>query len=514
MAAPQAEESFPTVPVAALTALGALYIGIFWWRNDSFLDSDEAVVGLMARHILHRGEWPVFYWGQEYLGAVEAYLAAGLFAIFGSSVRVLKLVPVLFTVFTAPIAAQLAHMAVGRRGALFAAFVFATPPVAFTIWSIKTRGGFTEPAEMGFFLLWMALRLVSATSERRRWGWALGMGLTLGLGLWWSYFVVPYALVALSALFFFPSSRGWRTWALGLGGTFLGALPALWRNAFTTHWATIIHALHPDPSQARAGQPDHAVPAQAWVHLRQIELPAMLGFHDARVTPFAWEGAEALAAFLLCALALFGAGIAVARSVRGGVTLARVAAGGGLAGGVLMVGLYVFSRFGFEPEPRYVLAVWMSVGWCYALAAWQFSQWKSWAGFAVCMAIALHQAYWTFGVERPIQIVQWNPNAPATTSYAALAEQLKAQGTTHINADYWTSERITFESNEEIIAADPHQDRNQDALQIVRGDPASCWLSTPGSQADQMVRRRGWRRQEFTPNETPGLVGSQVLACP
>jgi hypothetical protein len=35
------------------------------------LNSDEAVVGLMARHILD-GKRPVFYYGQAYMGSLDA----------------------------------------------------------------------------------------------------------------------------------------------------------------------------------------------------------------------------------------------------------------------------------------------------------------------------------------------------------------------------------------------------------------------------------------------------------
>src|SRR5690348_6499925 len=42
-------------------------------------DSDEATFGLMARHISERGAHPIFFYGQNYMGAVEAYLAAGAF---------------------------------------------------------------------------------------------------------------------------------------------------------------------------------------------------------------------------------------------------------------------------------------------------------------------------------------------------------------------------------------------------------------------------------------------------
>ncbi len=52
-------------------------------------DSDEAVEGLMARHVL-AGEFPAFFWGQAFKGVPEVYAAAGAFAVFGSGVAVLK----------------------------------------------------------------------------------------------------------------------------------------------------------------------------------------------------------------------------------------------------------------------------------------------------------------------------------------------------------------------------------------------------------------------------------------
>ncbi|RMF23181.1 MAG: hypothetical protein D6760_05960, partial [Deltaproteobacteria bacterium] len=54
--------------------------------------ADEGVVGLMGKHILEGRSLPVFFYGQHYLGALEAYLAALSFAIFGVSITSLRLV--------------------------------------------------------------------------------------------------------------------------------------------------------------------------------------------------------------------------------------------------------------------------------------------------------------------------------------------------------------------------------------------------------------------------------------
>src|SRR5205085_12150170 len=58
------------------------------WPN---LNSDEGTMGLMALHVAYRGEMPVFFYGQGYMGSLEAYLAAPLFQLFGSAAFMLRL---------------------------------------------------------------------------------------------------------------------------------------------------------------------------------------------------------------------------------------------------------------------------------------------------------------------------------------------------------------------------------------------------------------------------------------
>src|SRR5436305_557203 len=63
------------------------------------LDSDEATMGLMGMHIAFHGEWPIFFYGQGYMGAFEAYLAAIMFRLFGVSTFTLLLGGILLLLF-------------------------------------------------------------------------------------------------------------------------------------------------------------------------------------------------------------------------------------------------------------------------------------------------------------------------------------------------------------------------------------------------------------------------------
>ena len=58
---------------------------------DAVFDSDQAIVGLMAKHLSDGRTFPVFTYGQDYQLAIEAWIAAPLFWLFGPSVVALKL---------------------------------------------------------------------------------------------------------------------------------------------------------------------------------------------------------------------------------------------------------------------------------------------------------------------------------------------------------------------------------------------------------------------------------------
>src|SRR5690242_5063395 len=56
-------------------------------------DSDEAVVGLMARHF-SGGELAVYFWGQAYGGSQEVLATVPVFWVAGSGWLTLRLVPI------------------------------------------------------------------------------------------------------------------------------------------------------------------------------------------------------------------------------------------------------------------------------------------------------------------------------------------------------------------------------------------------------------------------------------
>ena len=63
------------------------------YASNFVIDGDEAIVGLMAQHILNGQSWPTFYYGQHYMGSLEALLVALVGLFVGLSNFALKFVP-------------------------------------------------------------------------------------------------------------------------------------------------------------------------------------------------------------------------------------------------------------------------------------------------------------------------------------------------------------------------------------------------------------------------------------
>src|SRR5207245_10217645 len=74
------------VAVAIVTFRSLVYL-LF---EQMGFDSDQAIVGLMAKHLSEGRAFPLFYYGQSYMLGVEAWAAAPFFLVGGATVRALR----------------------------------------------------------------------------------------------------------------------------------------------------------------------------------------------------------------------------------------------------------------------------------------------------------------------------------------------------------------------------------------------------------------------------------------
>ncbi|MBN8549813.1 MAG: hypothetical protein J0M12_10910 [Deltaproteobacteria bacterium] len=164
----------------------------FLIANNFVIDADEAIVGLMAKHISEFKELPTFYYGQNYMGSLEPILTSIVFFFFGISSAALKAVPLFFSLVLILLIYQVG-LELGNRGvARIAALLTALPPQLLVIWSSMARGGFVEVVCIGTLAIILTLRWIHAAAPRpSQTAW---IGALLGLGWWVNNQIVYFAL--------------------------------------------------------------------------------------------------------------------------------------------------------------------------------------------------------------------------------------------------------------------------------------------------------------------------------
>src|SRR2546423_11708938 len=178
-------------------------------HTHGVLAGDEAIVGIQAEHIL-RGEHPIYYYSQPYMGSLQAYFIALIFLMTGPTVWALRIEPLLISLIivflTRRFSAALAEAAqVSRRTKdLFvgiATLVAAFPPLYDIIEEMRTTGGYVETFAIMLWLLYWALRLTQRwhehASKRELAQRRAGIGFIVCIGTWIDPLVV-YALVTIA----------------------------------------------------------------------------------------------------------------------------------------------------------------------------------------------------------------------------------------------------------------------------------------------------------------------------
>jgi 4-amino-4-deoxy-L-arabinose transferase-like glycosyltransferase len=489
---------------AAVILLGTalrLYLIASGWPH---LNSDEGIMGLMALHIAGRGEFPIFFYGQSYMGALEAYLGAFFFHLLGPSSFALRLGPVLlFGLFVAALY-LLAGRLYGKRVALVSLLILSLGSERMLFRQLQAIGGYMETLLFGALALLLALFLVSlppdpsdpAGGGRRACAYA-ALGLAVGLGLWSDVLVLPW-LVGAGALMLAWRRRELRS-RLGLvllAGAVLGASPLLWYDLQTIDSGRPLDVLLAGYHAGQSGgRLDVGKGLEATV---LVSLPVITGgtgvcaVSDRDVWPLsarssrhtigctAVHGVWGGAIIVLWTFAIIRAlrALVKRRSPADDVHLAILLAAG------LTVALYALSpASALSPwfNARYLTSVWIALPSLLAPLVeprrgqeatenphnrlqWplfkgrprgQESPGEAGAtrparilGYAVVGTLVACLSVGTVEAVQSVPYVQW-----VNGNQMALVQQLAAMHGTRMYSDYWTCGRIIFQSDERIICA-------------------------------------------------------------
>lgn len=385
-------------------------------------NSDEAVLGLMARHALH-GEFTTFLWGTPYGGPQEALLAAPLFAVFGSSVLALRVVSMTVNAVATVLVWRVGLRTIGERPAIVAAALYWIWPAVPILVQVREIGFYSSNGLYCSLILLLVLRARERPDAVR-----VGLvGLVCGLGVWQTTQIVPIAVPAVLWLAW-RQPRALRQAWLAVPLAIAGALPFLvW--TFTHHF----ESLHP-PGGA---------PSTYWWRLRIFVSPLMpmaLGLKlpgsQRWLVPY---GLAPLAFFLLLALFAYGA---YASWRRDASLLYFVAITSPF---LLMISPRTF----MTASPQY-LSVLMPVA---SLLIAQLGRSYARAGLLLVAGLVLTAATLH---DMDVQATRFSPRDPLRTprNIAPLIATLDRLQVRDAFADYNVAYRIDFDSREHIVAVE------------------------------------------------------------
>lgn len=391
---------------------------------------EEAVVGLMARHIL-QGDLIVLWWAQPYQGTFELYLIAGLFWLFGSSTVVLRILPFAISLAGLVSVYFLGRTLFNKKIAWLAILFLALPPVFLFSYSLIPYTGYMSLVALGALMMLWTYNLLFRRRFIRRISWHyFGIGFVGGF-LIWQHLLASSFLLTSFILLIICERRFLRNSGFGLlaGGFLLGCAPLiLWNlgHGFATYTA-----------MASGNEA-----ASWWGRLKYLfsyTLPEVLG-----------PGMELWQKILFWVCCILPALWMLRLSLRALANLLRRDTGEWEGATFLLcywaIPVLLFILFQYH-EPRYLFPIYVSSP---LLLAYFVSRWeKEIRWLAPLLMIAAVSVNLT-GIFHFADRVKDCPRREIDSVIAFLKEQ----GTTHVFAHNRVALPLGFESREEIRASD------------------------------------------------------------
>ena len=227
--------------VGGVSALGLVLRLASAWAMRYSTSPDFGIVALAAKHMTEGTDYPVFFYGQAYMGVTESALTAVL-------CRLLHVPPSAFMVYlgTALIGTALlpllylcARDAGSRRAGLIAMLYCLVGSDTNFHYAVANRGSYMTLMVTGLFTLWQASRIATrcARGHRIPWHAYLALGAAAGLGWWSTQLMIVFLLAAVVILLTAVRPRLFLGLPPAVLGFAAGSLP-WWLWNVQHHWGT------------------------------------------------------------------------------------------------------------------------------------------------------------------------------------------------------------------------------------------------------------------------------------
>ena len=215
------------LPFLLILAGTAIVRFVILFVSQTHVTSDEAIIGLMAKHIFEGRYYPFYFYGISYNAscAWEAYLAVTPFAIAGVGVVALKIPTVLLSLACVALFYAMTTRLYSIRLATLVSLIFALWP-GLLKWHFQPRG-------YAFYFLFIPALIISfliiEKKNVRRTRDFFFFGLICGVAFW-SMELLLITIASLWVLSFLRRKFSVTTFAVCLGGFLIGYAPAIWWN--------------------------------------------------------------------------------------------------------------------------------------------------------------------------------------------------------------------------------------------------------------------------------------------
>ena len=426
--------------LAGLAALFTVFLAFqayVVWSGRIPRNSDQAVVGIMAHHILTGRGHPVFFYGATYDGSLEPHFVAVVFALAGASFATYRLAMALLLDCIVITIWAVTLRTFGEKAGRAALAYLAVPPFFLLYKGLTSDGAYDAFLLSSIAILGLALAADSRSSHGRL-GWMTGLGIAIGIG-WW---VTPLTLmVTVPVLFWLFLWRAPRPLpgeiVLASAGAVLGSSPWWIWNA-RHGWASL--------KASELGTAGIQGFATNLISVIRTSIPTLEG--GIRSSPDPRKIEETLPASQ--SLALIALAILLVPILVGALRKERRRL---LFGLVLVTAVVAASCSGRlnATEPRFLFAYYAVSA---ALVGFSIGQparngWERLLRLAALgVLIVLHGA--SALTARDVPVVSNDKEVGG--SLDLLRKQLESAGLSRVYANYWTAYRLSFESGEKIIA--------------------------------------------------------------
>ena len=428
---------------------------------------DGGICGLLGLSVL-AGRWPIFFYGQDFMGALDGYLAAPIYALFGPSTITLNIWAPILSLATMAVLYACLRRYLKPLPCLLALAYMAIPP-AMAYWHAgKPNNHYPVGMLLCALLMWLSFKLW----EQKPWqsATAFAWGLVAGLALWTNFqtIVIIWACMLFLAL---TSLTRLRVAPLlsGIFGAVLGAGPLIYYDLF-----------HRFEHAGQGGSFALKYLDPHWSLFWKNALPIVLGFNTPNSGGDVAPGTIWFAVYFgMAALMVLGLLILILRSLKSEGRWALLPLLVVLMSVAVLVGA-IYGRELKDWDLRYLLPIYLGLPFVWAALAQVLSRWgKALVVIFGILLLALNVSGWAKYGGGVLQCGWRSFRHEVEKPEKTFISQLRQAGLSGLYMFDHYLYRLAFYADEKPQFADPWRDRRQYAANQVDADPKAAIINPP-----------------------------------